>query len=136
MRERAKWGAEGLPPHFTSGHGLAVPGRGQASFGQTARGPEGRRQRQRHPQRRPAWPPKEGRGEKTKGGCCPPPSAHDLAQPGRGLPGLAALARPGESPEAAPAALAGASLGVAASHPKTHIPSLSPLIFGMASGHP
>ena len=41
-REREQWGAEGLlPPPSTTGHGLALPGRGQASPGRAARGARG-----------------------------------------------------------------------------------------------
>jgi len=72
--ERERKSSGGCCP-LLSGHGLALPGRGQASPGRAARGPEGRRQRQRRPQRRPAWPPKEGRG-KRKGGLLPPLSQH------------------------------------------------------------
>ena len=37
-RERERWGQRGCCPPSTSGHGLALPGRGQASPGHAARG--------------------------------------------------------------------------------------------------
>jgi len=106
----------GCCPHLWSRPGCARPWPGQPwPGGQGTRGaaPE-------------AAPPTEaadvaaqgGKRKEKRGAVAPPLTAHGLAQPGRGLPSLAALARPGEPSEAAPAAMAGAGLGVAAGHPK------------------
>ena len=60
-----------------------------------------------------------GKRREKKGGYCPLSQHTAWLSQAVALPSLATLARPGESLEAAPAAMAGAGLGVAAGHPKS-----------------